>query len=65
MMHELEIDFRGEKRNVQFEHEGDGVILWTFEGENVCSGVDTTQREQDDIYEQLWAYLLDYWVDEP
>ena len=63
MQHETEVDFRGGKREVQFEYEGDGVIVWNFIDENVCLGVDTTSREQDDVYEQLWNYLLDWWAE--
>jgi len=62
MTHETNVDFRGEKRAVEFEHEGDDVIVWSFVGENVCGGIDTTQAEQDAVYEQLWAYLEDWWA---
>lgn len=61
-MLETEVDFRGGKRAVEFEHEGDGVIMWCFEGENICGGADATQAEQDAVYEQLWAYLVDWWA---
>jgi hypothetical protein len=61
MMHETEVDFRGGKREVEFEYEGDGVIIWSFVGEDVCLGADATQAEQESIHEQLWLYLLDFW----
>jgi hypothetical protein len=63
--HSTEIEFRGEKRTVEFEHEGDRVILWWFEHETVLFGIGTTQAEQDAIYEILWAYLEDYWAPTP
>lgn len=58
-----DIDFRGAKREVEFEHEGDGVIIWWF---TVDGGPDgqggATEAEQDAIYQQLWAYLEDWWA---
>jgi hypothetical protein len=63
--HSTEVDFRGEKRTVEFEHEGDGVILWWFETETILFGIGTTQAEQDDIYAVLWAYLEDYHAPRP
>jgi len=59
--HETEVEFRGSKRAVSFYHEGDDVIVWSFVDENVCSGIDTTQAEQDAVYGQLWAWLEEYW----
>lgn len=65
--HETEVDFRGGKRAVEFKYEGDGIIVWCFEGEDTCGGVDATQAEQDAVHEQLWEYLCDWWrgMDEP
>lgn len=63
MTHETEVDFRGGKREVSFYHEGDDVIVWSFADENVCSGLDTTQAEQDAVYEQLWAWFKDWWAE--
>jgi hypothetical protein len=63
--HSTEIDFRGAKRTVEFEYEGDGVILWWFDTETILFGIDTTQAEQDAIYESLWTYLTDYWAPSP
>jgi hypothetical protein len=60
--HETEVSFRGGKREVTFEYEGDGVIVWAFADEQVCGGVDATQAEQDDVYAQLWTYLEDWWA---
>lgn len=64
MTHDTEVDFRGEKRTVEFEYEGDGVISWWFENETVCGGIGTTDAEQSDVYEQLWAYMLDWWANQ-
>lgn len=62
MMLETEIQFRGETREVQFEHEGDGVILWSFPGDTHDDGMGgATDAEQQEIYETLWAWLLDWW----
>ena len=64
-----DIEFRGAKREVEFEHEGDGVISWWFTydgGENGQGGA--TDAEHDAIYQQLWAYYDDWcrgqWEDE-
>lgn len=64
-MHSAEVSFRGGSRDVGFEYEGDGIIVWSFVGENVCSGIDTTQAEQDAVYEQLWVWLEDWWAPRP
>lgn len=64
-MHSAEVICRGESRDVEFEYEGDGIIVWSFVGENVGSGIDTTQAEQDDVYAQLWAWLEDWWAPRP
>lgn len=63
--HETEVDFRGGKRLVNFEYEGDGAIVWCFDGESTCLGEDTTEAEQQAVYEQLWAYLEDLWAPRP
>lgn len=63
--HKTEVDFRGGKREVEFEYEGDGVIVWNFVGEDTCGGIDTTDVEQQAIYDQLWAYLEDWWAPRP
>lgn len=65
MNHETEVKFRGQMRKVDFEYEGDGVIVWCLEGETVCNGEDATEAEQQEIYEQLWAYLEDWWAPRP
>jgi hypothetical protein len=62
--YETQVDFRGGKREVEFEHEG-GVIVWNFVGEAVCLGADATPAEQDAVYQQLWAYLEDWWAPRP
>lgn len=64
-MHSAEVSFRGVSREAEFEYEGDGIIVWSFVGENVCGGIDTTQAEQDAVYEQLWAWLEDWWAPRP
>ena len=64
-MHNAEVSFRGERREAEFEYEGDGVIVWGFVGEDVCGGADATQAEQDAVYEQLWAWLEDWWAPRP
>lgn len=63
--HETEVDFRGGKRAIQFDYEGDGVIVWCLEGENTCNGEDATAAEQQAVYDQLWAYLEDWWAQRP
>lgn len=65
MIHEIEVDFRGGKREVEFEYEGDGVIVWNFKGDDVCFGADATEAERDAVYQQLWACLVDWWAWEP
>lgn len=65
MIHGTEIAFRGNQREVEFEHEGDGVIVWWFPDEGICGGADTSDSEQDAVYQQLWTYLSDYWTDYP
>jgi len=58
-----EVDFRGAKREVEFEYEGDGIIIWWFTYDGGDSGQsDATEAEHSDIYQQLWAYLEDWWA---
>ncbi|MES3152930.1 hypothetical protein [Sphingomonas faeni] len=64
-MHETEVDFRGAKRDVEFEYEGDGIIVWWFQGENECCGIGTTQAEQDAVHDQLRDALEDWWSMRP
>jgi hypothetical protein len=61
--HETQIPFRGTQRTVEFEHEGDEVIIWWFpdDTENADKQGGATTEEQNDIHERLWAYLLDWW----
>ena len=67
MTHETDIIFRGMERTVEFEHEGDGVILWWFpdDKDHADSQGGASRLEQDSIYEELWAYLLDFWAGGP
>lgn len=65
MSHETEVEFRGCQREVEFEYEGDGVIVWNFKGEDVCLGVDATDAERSAVHQQLWAWLEDWWAWEP
>lgn len=61
--HETEVEYRGEKRTVFFDHEGDHVIVWCFPGEDTCQGpADATEDEKTAIYQALWAYLEDLWA---
>jgi len=62
-MHETDVPFRGATREVTFEYEGDGVIVWAFVDEDTCGGIDATDEERDAVYQFLWAYLLDFWVE--
>ncbi|GEM_PF-3801561 len=64
-VYETEVEFRGGKREVEFEYEGDGVIVWSFADEAVCLGIDTTEAEQQAVYQQLWDYLEDRWAPRP
>ena len=64
--HGTEVKFRGEKRVVFYEHEGDHVIIWWFPGDEATNGPpDATPDEQSAIYEQLWAKLESWWSWEP
>lgn len=63
--HATEIDFRGAKREVEFDYEGDGIIVWWFIDEGVCSGANTTEAEQAEVYQKLWDYLEDLWAPRP
>ena len=55
--HQATVKFRGEQRGISFEYEGDGVIVWCFDGENTCGGEDATEAERQEVYEQLLAWL--------
>ena len=61
-VHETSVKFRDGERDVEFEYEGDGVIVWNFADEIVCGGIGLTHREQDDVHEQLWNYMVDWWA---
>lgn len=64
--HETEVDYRGDKRTVFFDYEGDGIIVWCFPGEDTCGGPQgSTDSETADIYQALWAYLEDWWAPRP
>lgn len=59
--HQTDVLFRGEQRGLSFEYEGDGVIVWCFDGENTCGGEDATEAEQQEVYDQLWTWMTGYW----
>lgn len=58
---QADVMFRGEQRGLSFEYEGDGVIVWCFDGENTCHGEDATELEQQEVYDQLWTWMTEYW----
>ena len=64
-MESREVDFRGSKREVEWQYEGDHVIVWAFIGCDECQQTpegDITQAEIDSVHEQLWAVLEDFWA---
>lgn len=66
-LHETTVTFRGEQREVQFEHEGDDVFVWFFTHENADpTGQDfATDAEQRSIYDHLYAWWIDWTAPRP
>lgn len=63
--HGTDVDFRGGKQVVFFDYEGDGVFVWSFPYDTVTNGQHCTEAERQSIYEQLWAWWLDYTAPSP
>jgi len=62
LTHSTELTFRDKQRDVEFEYEGDGVIVWWFTYDGGADGMDgATDAEQQSVYDVLWAYLEDWW----
>jgi len=60
------VNYRGEKRVVFYEHEGDHVLIWWFPGEASTHGpADATEAEKNEIYARLWAEMEDRWASSP
>lgn len=58
--HGIDVDWRGGKQTVFFDYEGDGVFCWAFPYDTETDGQQCTEAECQSIYEQLWAWYLDW-----
>lgn len=58
--HGTDVNFRGGKQVVFFDYEGDGVFVWSFPYDTETDGQHCTEDERQSIYEQLWAWYLDW-----
>jgi hypothetical protein len=58
--HGIDVDWRGRKQVVFFDYEGDGVFVWSFPYDTVTDGQQCTEAERQSIYDELWAWYLDW-----
>lgn len=63
--HGLDVKVEGESRVLFFDYEGDDVFVFWFPGDEATDGPKLTDKQREDVYEQLCDWYRDWCAYDP